>query len=68
MKREWLKTARKEKGHTLKSLAEAVGCSFNYISDLENGRRTPSLKTAFKLSEILDFDILNFIEKEQQSA
>lgn len=63
-KREWLKAARKEKGFTLVKLAEQIGCSFNYISDLEGGRRTPSLKMAFKLAEVLDFKIEQFIDDE----
>lgn len=63
-KREWLKAARKEKGFTLVKLAEQIGCSFNYLSDLEGGRRTPSLKMAFKLAEVLDFRIEKFIDDE----
>lgn len=68
MKREWLKAARKTKNLTLVQLSEVVGCSFNYISDLEHGRRTPSLKMAFELSKVLEFDIIRFLETEVESA
>lgn len=65
MKREWLKTARKSKGLTLVQLAAQIGCSFNYISDLEHGRRMPSLKTALKLAAALNFSVEKFIEGEE---
>ena len=67
-KREWLKKARKEKNLTLMSLAEKIGCSFNYISDLEHGRRNPSMKMAKKFSDELDFNIIRFLETEGETA
>lgn len=68
MKREWLKAARKEKELTLVKLAEEIGCSFNYLSDLENGRRDPSLKMAAKLAKALEFNVILFFEDQEESA
>jgi transcriptional regulator with XRE-family HTH domain len=68
MKREWLRAARKEKEYTLVKLAEQIGCSFNYLSDLEHGRRNPSLKTAAKLAKALEFDVLLFFQDQEEIA
>ena len=68
MKREWLKEARKAQGLTLKDLAAQIGCSFNYLSDLELGKRNPSLVMADKLARALEFSILNFLREGEKSA
>lgn len=41
-------------------LAEKTGVCRNYISDLENDRYTPSVKTLAKISKVLELDI-NFL-------
>jgi transcriptional regulator with XRE-family HTH domain len=64
-KREWLKEARKEKKLTLKDLASVVGCSFNYISEIERGLKMPSLRTAVKMAQELNFDVARFLELEE---
>ena len=43
-----IKEKRIEKGFTQQELANAIGITRNYISDIENGRYTPSLKNAIK--------------------
>lgn len=42
---------RKSKNMTTQVLGEALGLSQQYISDIENGRATPSLKTLNKIAE-----------------
>lgn len=51
-----LKSARKNKGLTLKELSRISGVSISFISDIENYRRTPSLETALKLSSSLEIN------------
>ena len=55
-----IKSKRAEKGYTQDELAAAVGISRNYISDLENERYIPSVKTLSQLAKELGMD-LNFL-------
>lgn len=57
-----IKSKRTEKGYTQDELAAAVGISRNYISDLENERYTPSVKTLSRIAKELEMD-LNFLIK-----
>ena len=57
---EEIKKNRNEKGFTQDELAEKIGISRNYISDLENNRYTPSVKTLSKIAVVLQMD-LNFL-------
>ena len=47
---EKLKFLRNEKDYTLKQLAVLTGISISFISDIENGRRTPGLEYLGKLA------------------
>jgi transcriptional regulator with XRE-family HTH domain len=49
-----LRDLRKERGLTQEALAEAADLSGNYISDLELGRKVPSLTILVRLSQALD--------------
>lgn len=51
---------RRSKGMTQQELADMTRLSRNYISDIENGRYTPSLNALTKLATVLDID-LNFL-------
>lgn len=55
-----IKAKRREGGLTQSELADKVGISRNYISDLENGRYIPSVKTLSKIASVLGID-LNFL-------
>lgn len=59
---EEVKTARLTKGLTQDELAELVGISRNYISDIERGHYTPSVKTLAAIAKALNID-LNFLVK-----
>lgn len=51
---------RNAKGMTQDELAEKIGISRNYVSDLENDRYMPSVKTLSKIAVALQMD-LNFL-------
>ena len=48
-----LRELRKERGLTQEALAEAADLSGNYISDLELGRKVPSLTILVRISQAL---------------
>ncbi|MFP4017064.1 MAG: helix-turn-helix domain-containing protein [Halanaerobiales bacterium] len=52
-----LKELRKDRGLTLRELGKEAGVSATLISDIENGRYYPSLKTLSKLSNALEVKI-----------
>lgn len=55
-----IRKKRKVLNLTQTELAEKIGICRNYISDLENDRYTPSVKTLAKISKVLELDI-NFL-------
>lgn len=57
---EVISRARYEKGLTQAELSEKTGISRSYISDVESGRYTPSVRTLTKLATFLEID-LNFL-------
>lgn len=48
---------REYRGMTMTALAEAVGVSQGYISDIESGKKDGSIKVIKAISEALDADI-----------
>ncbi|WP_264737276.1 helix-turn-helix domain-containing protein [Cytobacillus firmus] len=48
---------RKELGKTQSQLAEETDLSRNYISDIENGRYTPSIDSLTKIAVSLGLDL-----------
>jgi len=55
---EKLRTLRKQRGLTIRELAEGLGFSTHgYIGDLESGRRKPSLELAVKVADFFDVPI-----------
>jgi transcriptional regulator with XRE-family HTH domain len=52
-----IKQKRKEAGMTQGQLSTATNLSRNYISDIENGRYTPSLNALSKIAICLDIDL-----------
>jgi transcriptional regulator with XRE-family HTH domain len=43
-------------------LAESSGISNTYLSDIENGRTTPSLKALIRIAASLDIDIAELLK------
>ncbi|MBJ8037038.1 MULTISPECIES: helix-turn-helix transcriptional regulator [Bacillus cereus group] len=48
---------RKEKQIIQKDLANKVGITRAYLSNIENGKHRPSLEVALKIAEILDSSV-----------
>ena len=59
---EEIRKNRNAKGMTQDELSEKIGISRNYVSDLENDRYMPSVKTLSKIAVVLQMD-LNFLLK-----
>jgi transcriptional regulator with XRE-family HTH domain len=55
---EKLRTLRKQRGMTIRELAEALGfTTHGYIGDLESGRRKPSLELAVKVADFFNIPL-----------
>ena len=65
-----LKDARVKKGMTIQRLADEVGVMGNYISQMENGDKMPSMDTFIRLANALDVtadDLLcDYLNAEKQ--
>lgn len=51
-----LRTEREERGFSMRGLARASGISPTYMSDIEHGKRRPSVRVITSLSSLLDLD------------
>lgn len=60
--RNWLIEYRQKKGLSQEKLAELVGITQQAYSQYENGGRRPSVETAKKIAEILEFEWTKFYE------
>lgn len=61
-----IRSKRKELGLSINQLASDTGLSLGYLSDLENGKvNNPTLKTLFKLAEILETDLNTLVYGEE---
>lgn len=49
-----IKSLRQLKKMTLRELAQRVGISISFLSDIENGRSNPSLERLMEIAEALD--------------
>ncbi|MGD9678395.1 MAG: helix-turn-helix domain-containing protein [Vulcanibacillus sp.] len=63
MQRNWLIQLRGN--NTQRKIAEQCGISQNFYSWIESGDRTPSVKVAKKIANILGFDWTLFYQEEQ---
>jgi transcriptional regulator with XRE-family HTH domain len=57
-----IKQIRIERRLTQKELSEQMGISRSYLSDVENNRHNPSMKTVTSLAENLNVDIIQLIK------
>lgn len=62
---EWLTKIRNEKGYTQETLAHVVRCSQSALTNIEKGRRNPSVKLAKKIVHVLNFDWTRFFENKK---
>ena len=68
--REWLKTARNEKGITMADMADKLGISESYYCLIENGDRQKKMdiELLIRLSLILEISKSRILEYEQCSS
>lgn len=62
-----LRNLRKENNLTLKELSAKSGISISFISDIENGRRNPSIDTLTTLAKALNTSVNVFFDKKQNT-
>ncbi len=60
-----LRTARKQRGMTMKELGEMVGVSESAISQYETGKREADFETLLKIGEVLDCSIDYLLRGEE---
>lgn len=53
---------RKERGWTQEELAERSGLSQQYLSDLERGRRNPTIVTIYEIAEALQVSHVELVK------
>ena len=65
--RKWLKIIRVDKGYTHQQVADAVGISRCFYTQIESMDKTKGLstKTAMRIGEILDFDWVWFYDERK---
>lgn len=56
---------RKEKGLTQEQIAEKTGFSQQYLSDLERGRRNPTVITLYELAQALGVSHVALVEPNE---
>ena len=64
--RKWLVDLRKEAGFSQQMLADEVGISRSYLSEIENGIKAPAGATAVKIAKVLKFDMSLFYGDESR--
>lgn len=61
-----LKSKRNSSGYSIKSLSEKTGVSTGQISQIEQGKVTPSVVCLYKLANALGVDLNYFFESEME--
>jgi transcriptional regulator with XRE-family HTH domain len=62
---EKIRTIRIAKGLNMRELAEKVGCSTPFISQMENGKASPSIATLKKIATVLGVRVVDFFMTEK---
>lgn len=65
--RVWLKEKREQKGLTQEQAAELCGISRSYYTHIENQVKTPTVRVAKKIANVLEFDWACFFQEEGPS-
>ena len=58
---------RREKGFTQEQLAEISGFTQQYVSDLERGRRNPTVVTLFHLASALGVSHVDLVQPDDEA-
>lgn len=61
-----IKKFRKTTGLTIRQLAEKVGVTQSYISQLENDKVNPSLGTLKKIANALNINMIDFFDRDRE--
>lgn len=61
-------TARERAGMTQEELAVETGLTQGYISQIERGKRIPSLKTLLKISAVLGVNPASLLPEETKAS
>ena len=62
----FIQNHRKKKGYTQQDVADMLGITLKSVSYFECGRTYPSLETLFKLSEILEMSLDEYIFNQKR--
>lgn len=65
--REWLKDKREKKSLTQEQVAALCGISRSYYTLIENHAKTPTVKVAKGIAEVLKFDWTDFFKEDCSS-
>lgn len=57
-----IKSERLKRSLKQLDLAKKAGISNTYLSDIEVGRTTPSIKTLMKIAEVLEIDYIDLLK------
>jgi transcriptional regulator with XRE-family HTH domain len=60
---EVIRALRKEKGMTQEELADRAGLHFTYISQIERGLKSPSLRSLGQIADALDIPLSTLVKK-----
>lgn len=63
---DWFKKIREEKNFTLSKVSKETGISLCYLSQIESGKRKPSVEIAKKIANFLDFKWTLFFNEEER--
>jgi transcriptional regulator with XRE-family HTH domain len=63
-----LKRVRLEKGLSQERFAELSGFTQQYLSDLENGRRNPTIVTLYELARALDIEHVVLVTPDEKAV
>jgi len=63
-----LKRARQESGMALREVARQLGVSASFVSQMENGKSTPSVATLYSMAQLLDVSIDELFSGEHAEA
>lgn len=64
LKRSNIRARRNELGYSLETVARKVGISKQHLSDIEIGKKTPSLYVALRIARILNGTVEIFFGRE----
>ena len=62
---ENIKKIRKTKGLTQEKLSELCGISTDYLSEIERGKKLPSLKRLIMIAEKLEIKIVELFSEQE---